>query len=61
MSPLPNYIIILGHAAGGVLRGLIVGVIVTLVAMAFTDLQIRYPLIVVSTLFCTAITFSLGA
>ena len=60
VSPLPNYIIILGHAAGGVLRGLIVGVIVTLVAMAFTDLQIRYPLIVVSTLFCTAITFSLG-
>ena len=60
VSPLPNYIIVLGHAAGGVLRGLIVGVIVTLVAMAFTNLEVRYPLIVVFTLLCTAITFSLG-
>lgn len=60
VSPLPNYIIILGHAAGGVMRGLIVGLIVTIVAMGFTDLEIRYPLIVVFTLFCTAITFSLG-
>jgi len=25
VSPLPNYIIVLGHAAGGVLRGLVVG------------------------------------
>ena len=60
VSPLPNYIIVLGHAAGGVLRGLIVGVIVTLVAMAFTNLEVRYPLIAVITLVCTAITFSLG-
>ena len=60
VSPLPNYIIILGHAAGGVMRGLIVGVIVTTVAMGFTDLEIRYPLLVVFTLFCTAVTFSLG-
>ncbi len=60
VSPLPNYVIILGHAAGGVLRGLIVGVIVTLVAMGFTDLQVRHPLICIITLFCTAITFSLG-
>ncbi len=60
VSPLPNYIIVLGHAAGGVLRGLIVGLIVTLVAMAFTDLEIRHPLIVAFTLLCTAVTFSLG-
>ena len=60
VSPLPNYVIILGHAAGGVMRGLIVGLIVTTVAMGFTDLEIRYPVIVVFTLFCTAITFSLG-
>jgi len=60
VSPLPNYIIVLGHAAGGVLRGLIVGVIVFLVAMAFTSIEVRYPLIVAFTLLCTAITFSLG-
>ena len=60
VSPVPNWIILLGYVTGGVARGLIVGVVVTLVAFFFTDLHIvHYPLtflvvILTSILFATA-------
>lgn len=60
VSPVPNWIILLGYVTGGVARGLVVGVVVTLVAFFFTDLQIvNYPLtllvvILTSVLFATA-------
>ena len=38
VSPLPNSYIIMGYVAGGVLRGLLVGLIVTVVALFFTKL-----------------------
>jgi ABC-2 type transport system permease protein len=60
VSPVPNWIILLGYVTGGVARGLIVGVVVTLVSFLFTDLDIvNYPLtllvvILTSILFATA-------
>ena len=35
VSPVPNYVILIGFVSGGVMRGLIVGIIVTGVAMFF--------------------------
>ncbi len=43
VSPVPNAIIILGHVAGGVVRGLMVGVLVAIIALAFTHLEIAHP------------------
>ncbi|VAW63027.1 Uncharacterized ABC transporter inner membrane permease YadH [hydrothermal vent metagenome] len=40
VSPTPNYLILLGYVIGGISRGIIVGVIVTLVAMYFSDFSI---------------------
>lgn len=60
VSPVPNYIILLGYVAGGVARGLAVGFIVTLVALWFTDLHIQHLWIVLSVIFLTAVLFSLG-
>lgn len=60
VSPTPNYIILLGFVMGGVLRGLGVGVIVTVVAMFFTHLQIHSLLIVVAIVILTAVFFSLA-
>jgi len=60
VSPMPNYLILLGHVAGGVIRGLFVGAIVTVVALFFTRLQVQHPLIVLSTVILTAIVFALG-
>ena len=41
VAPVPNYIIILGYIGGGMLRGLLVGLIVTCVSMLFVDLNIN--------------------
>jgi ABC-2 type transport system permease protein len=60
VSPLPTGYIIMGYVAGGVLRGLLVGALVTAVALFFTDLHIVHPLITVSVVLLTAMVFSIG-
>ena len=60
VSPMPDWLIIAGHVAGGVMRGLCVGALVTIVALFFTDLDVKHPLITVSVVLLTAIVFSLG-
>ncbi len=60
VSPMPNYIILLGYTLGGVARGLMVGVLVTVVALFFTDLKIEHPWITITIVFLTAMLFSLG-
>ena len=60
VSPVPNYIILLGFCIGGVARGLSVGVIVTLLSLFFTDLQVSNPGVTVGIVLCTSIMFSLA-
>lgn len=60
VSPLPNQYILMGYVMGGVLRGLLVGAVVTVVALFFTDLDVKHPFITISTVLLTAIVFSLG-
>ena len=42
VSPLPNWLILLGYVAGGMLRGLLVGSVVTVVALFFTRLAVQH-------------------
>ncbi len=60
VSPMPNYIILLGYTLGGVARGLMVGVLVTAVALFFTEVKIEHPWVTISIIFLTAMLFSLG-
>ena len=60
VSPVPNYIILLGYVSGGVARGLAVGFVVTLVALFFSDLTIHSLGVLVSVVLLTAVLFSLG-
>lgn len=60
VAPIPDIIILAGYVIGGVARGLIVGIVVTLVAMFFTELQIHNYFIVISVVMLTAVLFSLG-
>ncbi len=60
VSPTPNYIVILGFAAGGIARGLCVGVAVTLVSLFFTHLHMQHVLVVLTTAIMTAMLFSLA-
>jgi ABC-2 type transport system permease protein len=60
VSPMPNYIIVLGYVMGGVARGLAVGLIVTLLALMFTHLTISHGFITFAVIFLTATLFSLA-
>lgn len=60
VAPVPTWVLIMGFVGGGVARALMIGVIVTVVAMFFVDVQIHHfgiillTLILTSTLFATA-------
>lgn len=60
VSPTPNYIILLGYVLGGVARGLIVGAIVTLLSLFFTDLKVHSIGVTVAIVFLTATVFALA-
>ncbi len=60
VSPTPNYIILLGYVVGGVTRGLLVAIVVTLVSLFFTRLQIHSYAIVLLTVLMTSTLFALG-
>ena len=60
VSPMSSAAIIIGHVAGGVLRGLAVGAVVTVIALFFTRLQVQHPFVTVSIVLLSAIVFSLA-
>ena len=60
VSPVPNYIILLGFSLGGVARGLMVGTIVTGLSLFFTDLQVKHLGVTIGMVVCTSIMFSLA-
>lgn len=60
VAPVPTYIIIAGYVGGGVMRGLLVGFMVTCVSLFFVDLHIYNIWILVLSVLCTSILFSLG-
>ena len=60
VSPLPSWIIVSGYVAGGVMRGAMVGLVVSGVWMFFTRLPVLHPTIVIAAAVLTSVTFSLG-
>lgn len=60
VSPTPNYVILLGYVIGGVSRGLLVAIVVTLVSLFFTRLQIHNLLVVVAIVAMTSLLFALA-
>ncbi len=59
VSPMSNATIIIGHVSGGVIRGLMVGALVTMIAMGFTRLTIEHPLVTFSMVVLASIVFAL--
>ena len=60
IAPIPNYLILAGYVMGGVARGLLVGIIVTIVALFFTKLHVQHLFITLSMVILSAVLFSLG-
>jgi ABC-2 type transport system permease protein len=60
VSPLNFPTIIAGYVIGGVVRGLAVAALVTVVALMFTELSVVHPLITISVVVLTSMVFSLA-
>ena len=60
VSPVSPHIILIGYVAGGVLRGLAVGLIVTLLSLFFTQLQVHHLGVTVLVVLLTATIFAMG-
>jgi len=60
VSPMSNATVIMGHVAGGVFRGLLVGGLVTIVALFFTKLEVQHPLITLSIVILSSTVFALA-
>lgn len=60
ISPMPSWLILDGFIIGGLLRGLLVGLIVTLVSLLFTKINIVHPFLTIVIVILTAILFSLA-
>lgn len=60
VAPVPAWVVLSGFVAGGVARGLIVGIAVTAVSLFFADLKVYSPLVLFSIVVLTSILFSLA-
>jgi ABC-2 type transport system permease protein len=60
ISPTPTLVILLGYITGGVIRGLSIGIVVTLVSLLFTDLNIQHPFITLGIVILTSFLFSIA-
>lgn len=60
VSPLPNWVIVAGYACGGVVRGLLVGVAVTVVSLFFAHLHVHHLAAVLCAVLLTSLIFSLA-
>ncbi|AVP99412.1 ABC transporter permease [Ahniella affigens] len=58
VSPTPNWVILAGYCVGAIVRGLMVGAIVLVVAMFFTKIKLHHPLVTLLTLLLTSVTFA---
>jgi len=60
IAPIPDWVILVGYMAGGIARGLCVGLVVSAVGLLFTDLHVQHFLVVAAIAVLTAMLFSLG-
>jgi ABC-2 type transport system permease protein len=60
VAPIPNSLIILGFVAGGVCRGLTVGVAVTLVSLLFSPFSMHSLGVTLSVVLLTSVLFALA-
>jgi ABC-2 type transport system permease protein len=60
VAPVPNWVILTGYVCGGVARGLLVGVVVTLISLLFTELPVNNIWIALAVVVLTATLFALA-
>ena len=60
VSPMPTYLILIGFVLGGVVRGIIVGFLVLLTSLIFTDITVQNVPLTLLVVVMTAFLFSIA-
>jgi ABC-2 type transport system permease protein len=60
VAPIPNWVILAGYVSGGIIRGLLVGIVVLLISLFFSNISINNIWISVSVFILTATLFALA-
>jgi ABC-2 type transport system permease protein len=60
VSPMSNWVILLGYVLGAVTRGLIVGILVLIIAMFFSSVHVIHPFVTLISVLLGATIFSLA-
>jgi ABC-2 type transport system permease protein len=60
VSPIPNHVILLGFVAGGVARGLCVGIIASVISLFFSGVHVHNIFITLVVILMASTVFSLG-
>lgn len=60
VAPVPNWVILSGYICGGIARGMMVGLVVTIISLFFAQLSVNNIFIALAVAFLTATLFSLA-
>jgi ABC-2 type transport system permease protein len=60
VSPMPNLLLLMGFVAGGIARGVVVGIVVTATALCFTEIHVEHWFTTLAVVILTAALFSLA-
>jgi ABC-2 type transport system permease protein len=60
VSPLPNWVIVAGYMMGGLVRGTLVALVVTVVSLFFAHLPVAHPVAIVAAALLTSAAFALA-
>ena len=60
ISPIPNWVILAGYVCGGIARGMLVGMVVTLISLLFTDISVNNIWIALAVVVLTSTLFALA-
>jgi ABC-2 type transport system permease protein len=60
VSPMPNWVILAGYISGGMTRGIIVGILVFIVSLFFTEPRISNIFLIILFAFLVSLFFSLA-
>ena len=60
VSPVPNWVILAGYVSGGIVRGIMVGLVVTLISLFFTDISVKHVDVSIAVFLLTATLFALA-
>lgn len=60
VSPISNLTIVIGYVCGGMARGLLVGSLVAIVSLFFSDIRPEHPMVMIAVALLTSLMFSLG-